>query len=102
MDTTRPLDSALLNKDVATKAVRRVEAAGSIRVAPGEAQPATELADTVRDTQRVLETARAEVEHSDERFLSALKDAITNGAFKVDLIALADKLVDDVLGEVAE
>jgi negative regulator of flagellin synthesis FlgM len=105
VDTTKPLDGTPPRKDVARAAVRKPAAEpaeGREAQAPAQNGEPASVADSVTNARHVLGTAGAEVARVDARTIAELREAIRNGTFRVDPEALADRMLDDALGGLAE
>ncbi len=100
MDTTRPLDNAILNKDVATPAVHRVDAPDTATAPQRQGQPALAVSESMAATRHLLEVGGEAVRDIDMAQVDRFRSEIKQGTFTVDLGALTDRLVGDVLGKV--
>ena len=57
------------------------------------------VAESVHEAKRLIENGRTEVHRIDEQHLAELKQAISDGTYRVPTEALAERLVGDAFGE---
>ena len=107
--TSRPIDNGGNAKKIPKRAVRGEKAStdstskaarpgvNSSSSAPSSSSnsPAT-VAASMSTTRKLMEQGQEEVRQVDRVMVAELKTAIEAGAFKVDLGALADRLLSDV------
>ncbi len=100
MDTTRPLDNAVPSKPTGAPAVTRIEPTGDVSSAQARANtsPAT-VASSVDIARQLLDSGKAEIAKVDRAEVNTLKAAVASGNYRVEAEALADRLLEDVYGE---
>lgn len=98
MDSTRRLDRGITRAGVTRRATTPTQATGDATSRPSEAD-AVSIAESMPLLGGLVETAQAEIAAVDSRVVDELKDAISDGSFEVDSDALADRIIEDAIGE---
>ena len=98
MDPTRPVDSKPVTK-VGAKAIGQSSKVTDATHPGDEGKGATQLADTLGDASKAIETAKAETKRIDAARLAGIRDSLASGSYEVDADALADRILDDAFGE---
>lgn len=100
MDMTRPLDNAVPSKTAGAPVVTRIEPTGDVASAQARsnASPAT-VASSVDIARQLLDGGKAEIAKVDQSEINTLKAAVASGGYRVDAEALANRLLQDVYGE---
>jgi flagellar biosynthesis anti-sigma factor FlgM len=98
MDSTRRLGRGITRAEVSRRATTPTQATGNATSRPSDAD-AVSIAESMPLLGGLVETAQAEIAAVDSRVIGELKDAIANGSFEVDSDALADRIIEDALGE---
>ena len=98
MDSTRRLERTITRAEISRRATTPTQATGDATSRPAEAD-AVSIAESMPMLGGLVEAAQAEIAAVDGRVIDELKDAISSGSFEVDSDALADRIIEDALGE---
>ncbi|PKN54051.1 MAG: hypothetical protein CVU56_28580 [Deltaproteobacteria bacterium HGW-Deltaproteobacteria-14] len=98
MDPTRPISSKPIPEPGARN-VGRVPKVPHATSQTGGGPAAAEVAASVAGAHKALEAGHAAASKEDSVTLSELREAFENGTYTVDADALADRILDDALGD---
>jgi len=98
MDPTRPIDTQPIREPGST-VVGQIKRVADVTEETPQQDKAADVSISVLDAGRAIELAKAEAARIDAAELASLRDAVAEGRYAIDADLLAERILDDAIGE---
>lgn len=101
MDPTRPIDSKIVREPGSRTVARPQPVPDATHPSGGSPGAAAEVSESVFDAGKAISEGRAAAKKLDASTLASLQDRVASGDYRVDIDALAERILDDAFGDEA-